>query len=544
MGRDTWYYSLGVSSIIDAFVRSEFGISSWRGSRVDGRSYLLSGAIDDSEANRIICDSKSEFENSQKQEVWNDCRSCKVRVGSNGNLLWEASVLLGRKMRNGHVEVTAMPFGLTNAPAVFMELMSRSKEEYESHVKMIVESLKEEKMYVKFSNNVEAEQRGSYLDVEGINWVMSRSWEKVIACASRQLKVLMMDCMTNVMLYRGVGRRSEAKNEFEIDVRRSDLEMESGSYWLDKVRTSIWRDVRTLAIEEAYTTKYSIHPGADTMLCGFRLTNRWLSMKKDIASCGSKYLAYLEVEVEYQGSSGLLLQPETSMVDFRGNWNTHFREMSFSLRWGLSFEYGCASFEAWYGKELLMPRVVKSRDEIFSRWGYCDNHDLSRLDNQSIERDRLIGIGLVLNFVKFISFTFGDKEMIIEILTFCVKCIIREVFVKLLLDSFGKLSIRVMDYPGQPATDNSPAVPARTIPKTFSNISPKDKPHYDAEAEAILLILTEIRNEIYSTVDACKTAHDVWIAIERLQQGESLNKQDVKTSLFWEFGRFTSRDGE
>ncbi|GKA36337.1 hypothetical protein Tco_0722828 [Tanacetum coccineum] len=147
---------------------------------------------------------------------------------------------------------------------------------------MIVESLKEEKMYMEFSNNVEAEHRGSYLDVEGIKW----------------------------MLYRGVGRRSEAKNEFEIDVRRSDLEMESGSYWLDKVRTSIWRDVRTLAIEEAYTTKYSIHPGADTMLCGFRLTNRWLSMKKDIASCGSKYLAYSKVEVEYQGSSGLLLQPE------------------------------------------------------------------------------------------------------------------------------------------------------------------------------------------------------------------------------------------
>ncbi|GKA79283.1 hypothetical protein Tco_0785879 [Tanacetum coccineum] len=59
-----------------------------------------------------------------------------------------------------------MPFVLTNAPAVFIELMSQSKEEYESHVKMIMESLKEEKMYVKFSNNVEAEQRGSYLKVE------------------------------------------------------------------------------------------------------------------------------------------------------------------------------------------------------------------------------------------------------------------------------------------------------------------------------------------------------------------------------------------
>ncbi|GJW28686.1 hypothetical protein Tco_0045561 [Tanacetum coccineum] len=69
MGRGTWYYSLGVSSIVDAFVR------------VDGRSYLLSGAIDSSEANGIIRDPKS----------------CKVRVGSNGNLLWEASVFLGRK---------------------------------------------------------------------------------------------------------------------------------------------------------------------------------------------------------------------------------------------------------------------------------------------------------------------------------------------------------------------------------------------------------------------------------------------------------------
>nr|GEV24175.1 hypothetical protein [Tanacetum cinerariifolium] len=33
-------------------------------------------------------------------------------------------------------------------------------------------------------------------------------------------------------------------------------------------------------------------------------------------------------------------------------------------------------------------------------------------------------------------------------------------------------------------------------------------------------------------------------AIERLQQGESLYIQDVKTTLFWEFGKFTSHDGE
>nr|GEV95680.1 hypothetical protein [Tanacetum cinerariifolium]GEW22849.1 hypothetical protein [Tanacetum cinerariifolium] len=36
----------------------------------------------------------------------------------------------------------------------------------------------------------------------------------------------------------------------------------------------------------------------------------------------------------------------------------------------------------------------------------------------------------------------------------------------------------------------------------------------------------------------------MWEAIERLQQGESLNIQDVKTNLFWEFRKFTSNDGE
>ncbi|GKA90371.1 hypothetical protein Tco_0812241 [Tanacetum coccineum] len=44
--------------------------------------------------------------------------------------------------------------------------------------------------------------------------------------------------------------------------------------------------------------------------------------------------------------------------------------------------------------------------------------------------------------------------------------------------------------------------------------------------------------------EAETTANEMWIAIERLQQGESLNIQYVKTNLFWEFRKFTSHDGE
>ncbi|GJU27231.1 hypothetical protein Tco_1165852 [Tanacetum coccineum] len=75
-------------------------------------------------------------------------------------------------------------------------------------------------------------------------------------------------------------------------------------------------------------------------------------------------------------------------------------------------------------------------------------------------------------------------------------------------------------------------------------MSPKNKDHYESEKEAIHLILIGIGDEIYSTVDACKATHEMWKAIKRLQQGESLNIQDVKTNLFWEFGKFTSYDGE
>nr|GEU48930.1 hypothetical protein [Tanacetum cinerariifolium] len=75
-------------------------------------------------------------------------------------------------------------------------------------------------------------------------------------------------------------------------------------------------------------------------------------------------------------------------------------------------------------------------------------------------------------------------------------------------------------------TDDSPAIPKHTTVETPMNMSPTNKAHFEAEKEVIHLILTGIGDEIYSTVDACQTAQEIWEAIERLQQGESLNIQD------------------
>ncbi|GJQ91448.1 putative reverse transcriptase domain-containing protein [Tanacetum coccineum] len=77
------------------------------------------------------------------------------------------------RTRYGHYEFQVMPFGLTNAPAVFIDLMNRvckpyldkfvivfiddiliyskNKQEHEEHLKLILELLKKEELYAKFS---------------------------------------------------------------------------------------------------------------------------------------------------------------------------------------------------------------------------------------------------------------------------------------------------------------------------------------------------------------------------------------------------------
>nr|GEU93026.1 Gag-Pol polyprotein [Tanacetum cinerariifolium] len=59
------------------------------------------------------------------------------------------------------------------------------------------------------------------------------------------------------------------------------------------------------------------------------------------------------------------------------------------------------------------------------------------------------------------------------------------------------------------ATDDTSAIPEHTTVETPMNMSPKNKAHFQAEKEAIHLILTGIGDEIFLTVDACQTAQEM-----------------------------------
>nr|GEX85712.1 hypothetical protein [Tanacetum cinerariifolium] len=90
----------------------------------------------------------------------------------------------------------------------------------------------------------------------------------------------------------------------------------------------------------------------------------------------------------------------------------------------------------------------------------------------------------------------------------------------------------------------SPVTTTETYMETYKNVSQDIRDQLNAEAKAVQIILTWIDNDIYSILDACPNACEMWKAIERLKQGESINVQNLKTNLYWEFRKFTSQDGE
>ncbi|GJR77308.1 hypothetical protein Tco_0089673 [Tanacetum coccineum] len=82
----------------------------------------------------------------------------------------------------------------------------------------------------------------------------------------------------------------------------------------------------------------------------------------------------------------------------------------------------------------------------------------------------------------------------------------------------GPYEITLVQLPYTPSNDENPRQPGEIVKETYCNTTLENRKLIDAKAKAVHMILNRI--------------------------GESINIQDVKTKLFWEFGKFTSRDEE
>ncbi|GKD60515.1 putative reverse transcriptase domain-containing protein [Tanacetum coccineum] len=84
---------------------------------------------------------------------------------------------------------------------------------------------------------------------------------------------------------------------------------DGGLYLAERIWVPVYGNLRTLIMNEAHATRYSVYPGADKMYYDLRGLYWWPRMKKDIAMYVSKCLTCAKVKAEHQKPSGLLQQP-------------------------------------------------------------------------------------------------------------------------------------------------------------------------------------------------------------------------------------------
>ncbi|GKB73766.1 hypothetical protein Tco_0935178, partial [Tanacetum coccineum] len=85
-----------------------------------------------------------------------------------------------------------------------------------------------------------------------------------------------------------------------------------------------------------------------------------------------------------------------------------------------------------------------------------------------------------------------------------------------------------------------------TIPRLqkVEDLQGDDLLYYDAEMELMNMILLSIPNEIYNSVDSCKTVKEMWACVERLMRGTIQNQVDRETRFTNEFDQFVAEPGE
>nr|GEU54256.1 hypothetical protein [Tanacetum cinerariifolium] len=283
-----------------------------------------------------------------------------------------------------YYEFQVMPFRLTNASAVFMDLMNqvckpyldkfvivfidyiliytKTKEEHDAYLRLILELLKKEELYTKF--------------LKCDFWLQRRSVvqkEKVIAYASRQLKIhekndtthdlelgvvvfalkmwrhylygtkcvvftdqkslqhildqkelnmrqrrwleLLSDYDCELRYHPGkanvvadaLSRKSRPKAE-DLCGMIKNLEPRVVRMLCLKNRSWIpcFCNSRALIMHESHKLKYSIHLGSDKMYQDLKKLYWWPNMKAEIAMYVAKCMIYAKVKVEYQKPSSLL----------------------------------------------------------------------------------------------------------------------------------------------------------------------------------------------------------------------------------------------
>ncbi|GKD22593.1 putative reverse transcriptase domain-containing protein [Tanacetum coccineum] len=298
------------------------------------------------------------------------------------------------RTRYGHFKFQVMPFGLTNAPTVFMDLMNRvckpyldkfiivfiddilvylkDKEEHQKHLEIILELLKKERLYAKFSkcdlwlDSVQflgyvIDRNGVHVELTKIeasgNWpaptmptklcstpilalpegmedfmvyydASLKGYGAVLMQREKVIAINFVEALNSQQALMMIVHNDLPKQILEAQkevMKKKNVKAENLGRLIKKIfefrpdgtrcfGNHVWLPqfggLRDLIMHESHKSKYSIHPGSDKMYQDLKLLYWWPNMKADIATYVSKCLTCAKVKAEHQKPSGLLQQPE------------------------------------------------------------------------------------------------------------------------------------------------------------------------------------------------------------------------------------------
>ncbi|GJV93824.1 putative reverse transcriptase domain-containing protein [Tanacetum coccineum] len=248
------------------------------------------------------------------------------------------------RTRYGHFEFTVMPFRLTNAPAVFMDLMNRvckpyldkfvivfiddiliyskSKEEHEVHLRLVLELLKKEKLYAKFPKCEfwlqEVHFLGHVVNQNGIHVDPSK-----IEAIAKPLTTL-----------------TQKKQKYEWGMEQEEA--------FQTLKENLC-DAPILPLPDG-TNDFVVYCDASNQ--GFRC----VLMQRSKKALGT----WLDMSTAYyprtDGQNERTIQTledilRACVIGFGGSWNTHIPLAEFSYNNSYHSRIRCAPFEALYGRK-------------------------------------------------------------------------------------------------------------------------------------------------------------------------------------------------
>ncbi|GKB14575.1 putative reverse transcriptase domain-containing protein, partial [Tanacetum coccineum] len=159
---------------------------------------------------------------------------------------------------------------------------------------------------------------------------------------------------------KGINTLAETLKGLDKQLERKE---DGGLYLAERIWVPVNGNLRTLIMNEAHTTRYSVYPGADKMYYDLRGLYWWPEMKKDIATykaLGTRLELSTAYHPETNGQSECTIQTLEDMlracaIDFGGNWDTHLPLVEFSYNNSYHTSVKCAPFEALYGRKCRTP---------------------------------------------------------------------------------------------------------------------------------------------------------------------------------------------